>query len=133
MSLKDHIIGVSHIGIPVENTETAVEQYRALGFELQEMFFIPGSQRRAAFIRGNRDAGDGVAESGASNRMQAFKSAESGGRRDFGGIGDFVQDGFANKFYIQLPGVHMGSLRYRPVFCEQDILLHGFMGLLLET
>ncbi len=44
---------------------------------------------------------------------------------DFGGIGDFVQDGFANKFYIQLPGVHMGSLRYRPVFCEQDILLHG--------
>ena len=53
MSLKEHIIGVSHIGIPVENTEAAVEQYRALGFELQEMFFIPGSQRRAAFIRGN--------------------------------------------------------------------------------
>lgn len=53
MSLKEHIIGVSHIGIPVENTEAAVEQYRALGFELQEMFFIPGSTRRAAFIRGN--------------------------------------------------------------------------------
>lgn len=53
MSLKDHIIGVSHIGIPVENTEAAVEQYRALGFELQEMFYIPGSQRKAAFIRGN--------------------------------------------------------------------------------
>ena len=50
----------------------------------------PGHVRRAeaAFIRGNRDAGDGVAESGASNRMQAFKSAESGGRRDFGGIGE---------------------------------------------
>lgn len=50
MSLKDHILGLSHVGIPVENTEEAIAQYSALGFELEEMFFIPGSQRRAAFM-----------------------------------------------------------------------------------
>lgn len=50
----------------------------------------PGDVRRAeaAFIRGNRDAGDGVAESGASNRMQAFKFAEGGGGRDSEGAGE---------------------------------------------
>jgi len=53
MSLKDHIIGVSHIGIPVENTREAIRQYEALGFQVQDLFVIPGSSRLAAFLTGN--------------------------------------------------------------------------------
>lgn len=44
---------------------------------------------------------------------------------DFGGTGEFVQKGFEDRFYIQSPGVHMGTLRYRPVFSEQDVLSSG--------
>ena len=53
MELKDHIIGVSHIGIPVENTLEAIKQYEALGFQVRDLFTIPGSTRLAAFLTGN--------------------------------------------------------------------------------
>lgn len=53
MELKDHIIGVSHVGIPVENTREAIKQYEALGFQVQDLFTIPGSTRLAAFLTGN--------------------------------------------------------------------------------
>lgn len=53
MSLQEHIIGLSHIGIPVENTREAIRQYEALGFRVRDLFTIPGSQRLAAFMVGN--------------------------------------------------------------------------------
>ena len=53
MSLQEHIIGLSHVGIPVENTREAIRQYEALGFRVRDLFTIPGSQRLAAFLVGN--------------------------------------------------------------------------------
>lgn len=35
---------------------------------------------------------------------------------DFGGDGDFVLEGFKNRFYVQYEGVNNGTMRYRPLY-----------------
>lgn len=40
---------------------------------------------------------------------------------DFGGTGEFVRPGWRNKSYVQGSGTNNGTMRYRPVFLEEEI------------
>lgn len=52
MSIKDHIKGLNHIGIPVKNTMEAVKLYESLGFVLvDKVRNIGDSERLCAFMK----------------------------------------------------------------------------------
>ncbi len=40
---------------------------------------------------------------------------------DMGGMGEFTPLEYTNKFYIQGYGVNNGTMRYRPIFLEEEI------------
>lgn len=40
---------------------------------------------------------------------------------DFGGTGDFVKEGNRNRFYVQGVGTNNGTMRYRPIFLQEEI------------
>ena len=52
MSIKEHIIGLNHIGIPVKNTMEAVKLYENFGFTLvDKVRKIGDSERLCAFMK----------------------------------------------------------------------------------
>ncbi|MCM1313208.1 MAG: DUF3405 domain-containing protein [Bacteroides sp.] len=44
---------------------------------------------------------------------------------DFGGYGEFVPHGFENKYYVKGSGTNNGTIRYRPLYLQQEIKALG--------
>lgn len=40
---------------------------------------------------------------------------------DIGGTGDFTIDGYRNRFYVQGIGINCGTMRWRPVYTQEEI------------
>lgn len=76
---------------------------------------------------------DEIQKSGASAHSEVIITTslyQSGYKiGDIGGQGDFVPDGYKDKYYLAKPGsCNDGTMRYRPIYKSEDILGYGLVN-----
>lgn len=51
---------------------------------------------------------------------------------DIGGQGEFVPEGWENRYYLAAEGINNGTMRYRPVYTREEIAITGRMNMLFH-